>query len=76
MANKKNPKHRDNLIPRHDDDFLFLPLDSTPLSIRLPLEVRSYCAGKGTAYLRNVICKVVLAELSKESVQSDRQIAA
>ena len=76
MVNKTNPKHRDNLIPRHEDDFLFLPLDSTPLSVRLPLEVRSYCAGKGTAYLRNVICKVVLADIAKESVQSDCQIAA
>ena len=76
MPNKNNPKHRDNLIPRHKDDFLAIPLHHIPYSVRLPVTVHQYLAKKGTVYIRNVICKAVLADIAKESVQSDRQIAA
>ncbi|MTJ48384.1 hypothetical protein [Dolichospermum sp. UHCC 0259] len=77
MPNKNNPNHRDNLIPRYEDDFLFMSLDRKPLTVRLPSEVRSYCVEKGTVYLRNLISKAVLTDIAKESVQSDRsQIAA
>ena len=76
MSNKTKTTKGNHLIVRHEDDFLEIPLHIKPTSVRLPVTVHDYVAKKGTVYLRNLISKVVLADIAKESVESDRQIAA